>query len=236
MKRLRNWLMPVIACLVLCMMAEPVVAAQNATLCPLVLQCVKKTDNTDQFDVYIQTKRPVSFAALDVSVEYDTSLLEIQTDAYGMTEQFQSANAGATSFCYNNQKRGSVYFTGASTSAVAYSGAVGRVTFTIKKPQAGGVASLRLRVGNLAEHRTESLNILNPVQQYWLPIGEVNGTYGDVDRDGRVTMTDAWLALKAAMCTESLDATQAVLADIDQDAFVSLCDVQSILRMVLGLG
>ncbi len=60
-------------------------------------------------------------------------------------------------------------------------------------------------------------------------------TLGDVDNDGKVTASDARLALRASVNLEKLTATQTKAADIDKSSTVTASDARMILRASVGL-
>lgn len=238
MKKLKGWLSGIIACVLVCVAFYPVRAEGIAN--PLALDGTVVPAGCDSFQVVVRTKSPVTPAAIDISVEYDTGVLEVAEGDYGFSEQFANYYKGdettATTFCYNNQAKGSVFFTGAKVDAVSYEGVIAQVSFKVKEPEKGSVTPIRLNVGNLAEGKMEVLALANPILEYWVALGDVEGTYGDVDLDGSITLADAYMALKVALRAEPLDGKQAVLADMDKDSVISLSDVQSILRKAMKIG
>ncbi len=58
---------------------------------------------------------------------------------------------------------------------------------------------------------------------------------GDVDGDGKVTASDARLALRAAVGLEGLNETQKAAADVDGDGKVTAADAREILRKSVGI-
>ncbi len=58
---------------------------------------------------------------------------------------------------------------------------------------------------------------------------------GDIDGDGKVTASDARLALRAAVDLETLTAEQTKLADADRDDKITASDARLILRAAVGL-
>lgn len=59
--------------------------------------------------------------------------------------------------------------------------------------------------------------------------------YGDLDKDGSVTLADAQMALKGALKIEKLTDEQQSIGDIDKDGSVQLADAQHILKMALKI-
>ena len=59
---------------------------------------------------------------------------------------------------------------------------------------------------------------------------------GDIDGDGKVTASDARLALRAAVGLEVLDAEQIEAGDMDDDGKITSSDARDILRKSVGLG
>lgn len=58
---------------------------------------------------------------------------------------------------------------------------------------------------------------------------------GDVNKDGKVDLTDTTMILKAALAIEDLDDEATVLADIDASGKVDLQDATSSLKMALNI-
>ena len=58
---------------------------------------------------------------------------------------------------------------------------------------------------------------------------------GDTDGDGSITVSDALLAMRAAIGAINLDAAAALRADMDGNGSVSAADALAILRLALGL-
>lgn len=58
---------------------------------------------------------------------------------------------------------------------------------------------------------------------------------GDVNKDGKVDLTDTTMILKAALAIEDLDDEATVLADIDASGKVDLQDALSSLKMALNI-
>lgn len=61
------------------------------------------------------------------------------------------------------------------------------------------------------------------------------GLYGDVDQDGRVTLSDASLLLRGALGITELSDVQRQAGDYDQDGSVTLKDVTLVLKRALGI-
>ncbi len=61
------------------------------------------------------------------------------------------------------------------------------------------------------------------------------GSMGDVDGNGNIDLSDAQLALKAALKIETLDSTQTAAADVDANGKVELPDAQKILKVALKI-
>lgn len=59
--------------------------------------------------------------------------------------------------------------------------------------------------------------------------------YGDVDEDGEINLSDALMALKAALRIITLSDSQKALCDINQDGMINLSDAQKILKLSLGI-
>lgn len=57
---------------------------------------------------------------------------------------------------------------------------------------------------------------------------------GDIDNDGKVTMLDAMLSLKAVSESITLDEEATVRGDVNNDDKVSLVDVRAILKHISG--
>lgn len=55
---------------------------------------------------------------------------------------------------------------------------------------------------------------------------------GDINDDGKISLLDARLALKAVSGTEELDRLQSLSADMNEDGKISLIDVRAILRII----
>jgi len=99
----------------------------------------------------------------------------------------------------------------------------------------GGEYTLRV----MATDRAENLAIA------WVTVTVLNGLPGDVDRDGRVTVVDAALALRIAIGAADADAATMSVADIAPrpgtegrawgDGVVSVADALLILRQAVGL-
>lgn len=62
-----------------------------------------------------------------------------------------------------------------------------------------------------------------------------NGNIGDVNGDGNITLTDAQMALKAALNLTKLTESQEKAADVDGNGKVELKDAQKILKVALNL-
>ena len=58
---------------------------------------------------------------------------------------------------------------------------------------------------------------------------------GDLDGDGSVTLSDAQLALKAALKIESPSPEQVQTGDVDADGAITLTDAQTILKAALKI-
>lgn len=58
---------------------------------------------------------------------------------------------------------------------------------------------------------------------------------GDVDGDGKVTLADAQMTLKAALKLTTLDEKKETIADVDENGSVNLSDAQLILKIALKL-
>lgn len=71
--------------------------------------------------------------------------------------------------------------------------------------------------------------------QYALVLAEEAVLAGDIDGDGSVTLSDAHLALKAALQVDVLDMQQKQAADMNADGQITLVDVQSILKCSLNI-
>lgn len=66
-------------------------------------------------------------------------------------------------------------------------------------------------------------------------VAENTGVRGDADGDGKVTLKDAQLALRAALHLTTLDEDAVVRADVDGKTGIALTDAQLILRAALHL-
>ena len=58
-------------------------------------------------------------------------------------------------------------------------------------------------------------------------------TLGDVDNDGRITISDALMTMRYAMGTAALTDTQILAADFDGNGTVSITDATMILRAAM---
>ena len=64
--------------------------------------------------------------------------------------------------------------------------------------------------------------------------GDAGMANGDVDGDGIVTVSDALLAMRGAMGTITLTASQLAHADLDGDGTVTASDALAIMRMAMN--
>ena len=60
----------------------------------------------------------------------------------------------------------------------------------------------------------------------------LNYALGDINNDGKISLIDARLALKAVSGTEELNELQSLSADMNEDGKISLIDVRVILRLI----
>ena len=82
--------------------------------------------------------------------------------------------------------------------------------------------------------KTYTCTVCTQTKEEKLPITEIDSC-GDIDGDGRVTSSDARLALRASAGLEALEASAAAAADVDNDNAVTAADARFILRFAVGL-
>ena len=70
---------------------------------------------------------------------------------------------------------------------------------------------------------------------YYAVFSEIEYGLGDIDADGSVAVTDAIMALRAAMGILELTAGQTYAADINEDGTIEITDAIIILRMAMGI-
>lgn len=68
-----------------------------------------------------------------------------------------------------------------------------------------------------------------------VPTNPSSGTLGDSDADGTITLSDAQLALKAALKITALESDAAAVSDVDADGTITLSDAQLILKYALKI-
>lgn len=69
----------------------------------------------------------------------------------------------------------------------------------------------------------------------YLPRVSAATVMGDIDSDGKVSLSDARTALRFTAGIDSYTSSQLALADIDKDGSIELSDVRSILEMAIGV-
>ena len=68
-----------------------------------------------------------------------------------------------------------------------------------------------------------------------MPLSSEAVVKGDLDINGKVNLSDAQLALKAALKVLILDEAGQKAADVDDDGKITLADAQNILKLALNI-
>lgn len=73
------------------------------------------------------------------------------------------------------------------------------------------------------------------IDSFAITTNTLKAVRGDIDRDGRITVSDARSALRAAVGLDTLRALGKLCADVDNSKSITVSDARSILRVAVGL-
>lgn len=232
-KRIIAWLSVFVLIMV---NAVNVMAAETAN--PFLLTGTDTAKDAEEFTVLLQLTEPMAISAFNLSVEYDSAVLEVEDEegaGYGYTDEFKESYQNGMLSC-NDKNNSAVVFAGAKTSAASYSGTIARIKFRVKEGQSATKIVLKVgTVGVESDQGVEKVTISNPNIDYTIVLKELPSIPGDVNQDTKVDLTDAQLVLKAALKIISLNEEQRLLADVTMDGKVDLADAQIVLKKALKI-
>lgn len=237
LKQLKKWT-AICMCIALLMVIPCKVEAAVAN--PLKLSVIEDAVGAAEFTAVVQAADAFSFGAFDFVIEYDPAVLEVdnmQGIGYDYTDEFKGAYKGMLA-CNDRDAYSHVSFAGAMTGAPLYQGTMAQVHFKVKPESfaTSTVLSLRVNVvGTETAAGVETLQLENKMQAYTILIKAATGLEGDVNNDGKITLVDAQMALRAALHLLALPQLEAQQADVDKDSKISMTDARIILRKALHL-
>ncbi len=174
---------------------------------------------------------------LNEAAIFSTNLNNSHTPVYALDNWTNDDASEIYKNCYSglNVYNNELIFN-SSSEIFAYEPMTDTVTPILKKEAAKNFYSTRVNDSKLTYLYAEAPDDIGTLFQTNLPkaaFSDKEAFMADVDFDGKVTLTDAALALKGALLISPLSQIQTLSADIDNDGKVQLTDVVMILRKAL---
>lgn len=196
----------------------------------------------------------VRFTALDMSLDYDTSVLEVAgysekgTDA----ERWEKDEKNPFLYSANELSYGKILYGAIFADQLAAGSDIAEkfhmidFFFTIKSGAEKKVKGTEIKVSGTymtpMRHESDAAKISydyvvnggNTMSQLVLP-SQSTGLIGDVNGDKSVTAADARLILRNSVSLEVFSAEQKKKADTNADGTITASDARTVLRMSVGL-
>lgn len=233
MNKIKQVFLP-ISILVLFLSCFAVVQAEEVN--PFSLEIIRIHGDEEQVQVYVKVDAAYGLSAFDFSINYDANVLQPydkSEDGYAFSNEYQTGYTGGLLSC-NKKTDGQVRFAGAKTGAQPYSGKMAYVCFRLLAQDVTST-NIQIQVNTVAKEQDNAivrLDLDQPQKDYTAVLQSLEG---DVNFDGKVSLDDAQLALKAALKIISFDENQVKAADINQSGAVDMTDAQSILKLALHI-
>ena len=203
---------------------------------PFIIAVPDIEEGASAFTVSVQAVTPVTMSAFDISVEYDSAVLEVTGEAYSFADEFEEYYDDGYLSC-NAKTSSKVVFAGAKLGAGEFAGNVAKITFQIKD-STKIATTVKLVIGSVAGEGTQGVEeqaFDKTSAAYPVVLRQTEFLLGDVDLNGKIQLVDAQLALRSFLRMITLDSTQLLAADVDQNGRVNLTDVQLILKKFLKM-
>lgn len=212
-----------------------------AAVNPFTLQGTEVAEGSTEFTVKLAVPEDTQMDAYEITVGYDTSVLAVKGEegaGYQYTDSFLG-QYGQKGLCVLNSlpEKGEVIFAGATadSESASYQGDFAQISFSIldnTKTAEDVLTSITVKIGALTVADVE-VDVTGMETSYPITFSSVK--LGDVDGNGAVDLTDANLALKAALNIVTLTDAQKKAADADRNGEIELTDANLILKAALSI-
>lgn len=216
---MKKFFVSVLVCISLCMIS--VCAAENTRI--TVSDTDASAGETIAVDVAIANNN--GFGGMEFSVGFDAKLLTLITiDTAGAIAAFTATPAETANAL------GEVAFSYAGIANTTGDGKIATLTFTIAENAAAANIPLAVTIPQGSAFYYDGYDMLDlwiDAKDGMVQIRETSAA--DVDGNGKVTVTDALLLLRAI-----LNDTAEAMPDINSDGNISIIDVLRVLKMIVA--